>query len=80
MRDMNAIDSIAGALLIIGGINWGLVGLFQYDLVAGLFGADSGISRTIYTLVGLAATYILVRFIATRTADSGYRSNYTSRN
>jgi uncharacterized membrane protein YuzA (DUF378 family) len=54
---MSAIDYIAMALLIIGGLNWGMVGLFGIDVVASLFGTDSAVSRAIYTLVGLAALY-----------------------
>lgn len=50
-------------LIIIGGINWLLVGLFQYDLVAGLFGGQgAGLSRIVYTLVGLSALWQLVPF------------------
>lgn len=60
MRTFSSIDWLFLILLIIGGINWGLVGLFQLDLVATLFGADSGISRIVYTLVGIAALYILM--------------------
>ncbi len=65
----NAVDWIAVVLMIIGGINWGLVGLFHFDLVAALFGADSGISRVVYVLVGLAALYgiyTLTRMRSTR--------------
>ena len=52
------MDIIALVLMIIGGINWGLVGLFQYDLVAALFGGAAGVvSRIIYVLVGLAAIW-----------------------
>lgn len=54
---MNAIDWIAMVLLIIGGINWGLVGLFNVDLVATLFGEGSSLSRVIYTLVGLSGLW-----------------------
>lgn len=54
---MGAMDWIALALLIVGGLNWGLVGLFQIDLVATLFGEMSIVSRVIYTLVGLSALY-----------------------
>ena len=43
------------ALLIIGGLNWGLIGLFNVDVVAALFGAGSALSRLIYTLVGASA-------------------------
>ena len=56
-RSMSAIDWIAMALLIIGGVNWGLVGLFRFDLVATLFGDMSPISRLVYVLVGLSALY-----------------------
>lgn len=60
-RGLNALDWIALVLLIIGGINWGLVGLFQFDLVAELFGGSSSlISRIIYTLVGLSAVFVAV--------------------
>lgn len=48
---------IAMILLIVGGLNWGLVGLFNFDLVAALFGAGSGLSRIVYTLVGAAALW-----------------------
>lgn len=55
---MSAIHKIALALLIIGGINWGLVGIFQFDLVAWLFGGSASvISRIIYTLVGVSAIW-----------------------
>lgn len=52
------MDSIALTLVIIGALNWLLVGLFQFDLVASIFGGmDSIVSRIIYTLVGLAGIY-----------------------
>lgn len=54
----NTLDIIALTLVIIGAINWGLIGFFQFDLVAFLFGGmDSWISRIIYALVGLAGIY-----------------------
>ena len=57
---MNWIDRIALLLVVIGGINWGSVGLFQYDLVGALFGGMSGmISRIIFTLVGIAALWCI---------------------
>lgn len=56
-----ALHMISFLLVIIGGLNWGLVGFFQFDLVATIFGgADSMISRIIFGLVGLAAIYLLV--------------------
>lgn len=55
MTQMNTIKRIALTLVIIGAINWGLIGLFQFDLVAALFGGqDAGLSRIVYTLVGLS--------------------------
>lgn len=54
------LDRIALVLVIIGALNWLLVGLFQYDLVADLFGgANSFFSKTIYTIVGLAGLYTI---------------------
>jgi uncharacterized membrane protein YuzA (DUF378 family) len=58
VRKFSAVDWIAMILLIVGGINWGLVGLAQFDLVAAIFGGqDSGLARIVYVLVGLAALY-----------------------
>ena len=54
---MKTIDIIAAILLVIGGLNWGLVGILGFDLVAALLGPASGASRAIYSLVGLAAIY-----------------------
>ena len=54
---MKALEWIPMVLLIIGGINWGLVGLFDFDVVAALFGSGSALSRIIYVLVGLSALY-----------------------
>lgn len=55
---MSALNKIALALLIVGGINWGLIGIFQFDLVAWLFGGmDSVVSRIVYTVVGLSAIW-----------------------
>lgn len=51
---MSTIQRIALLLSIIGAINWGLIGFFQFNLVASLFGTDSLISRIIYCLVGIA--------------------------
>lgn len=52
---MNGLQRIALILTVIGAINWGLIGLFQFDLVAAIFGGQgSFLSRIIYSLVGLA--------------------------
>lgn len=58
---MRAINIITLVLVIIGGINWGLMGLAQFDLVATLFGGpDSALSRIVYILVGLSALWQLI--------------------
>lgn len=54
---LNAIDWIALVLLIVGGLNWALVGLADFDLVAALFGEGTTPTRAIYALVGLAALW-----------------------
>ena len=57
------MDKIALALLIIGGLNWGAVGLFQFDLVAALFGGQGApLSRVVYTLVALGAVWAVSFF------------------
>lgn len=59
MRRLNAWDWISLTLLVIGGLNWLLVGLFQYDLVAAIFGGTASIvSRIVYILVGISAIYV----------------------
>lgn len=50
---------LALTLVIIGGLNWGLVGLFNFDVVAAIFGEMSAATRVIYVLVGLSALYKL---------------------
>ncbi len=54
---MKALDVLATVLLVVGGLNWGLVGVAHFDLVAKLFGDMSVLSRIVYSLVGLAALY-----------------------
>ena len=54
---MKVIDKIALILIIIGAINWGLIGLFEFDLVATLFGQMSVISRIVYAVVGISGVW-----------------------
>lgn len=57
---MNVIDRIALALTVIGGVNWGLVGVFRFDLVAWICGGQTAlVSRIIYTLVGISALWCI---------------------
>ncbi|USN45539.1 MAG: DUF378 domain-containing protein [Candidatus Woesearchaeota archaeon] len=57
--DKTALDWIVYVLLIIGGINWGLVGLFNFNLVAAIFGAIPVLLNIVYVLVGLAGLYMI---------------------
>ena len=74
---MKTLDVIAAVLLVIGGLNWGLVGMAHFDLVAAIFGMRFGdtsvLSAAVYTLVGLAALYQAVSFKAIQ-----HRWNYPS--
>jgi uncharacterized membrane protein YuzA (DUF378 family) len=53
----NAMDWIVLVIIIIGGLSWGLVGLFNFDIIAAIFGVMSTVTRVIYVIVGLAALY-----------------------
>jgi uncharacterized membrane protein YuzA (DUF378 family) len=60
MTKLSALDWIALILLVIGGLNWLLVGLFGFDLVAAIFGSMSALARIVYVIVGLCAIYLLI--------------------
>jgi len=57
---MRGFYSIAVLLLVVGGLNWGLVGLLNFNLVATIFGTASLLTNIVYTLVGLCAVYVLI--------------------
>jgi uncharacterized membrane protein YuzA (DUF378 family) len=59
MKKLNALDWTAIALLAVGGLNWGLIGLFDFDLVATIFGEMSPLSRIVYVIVAICAIYVL---------------------
>jgi uncharacterized membrane protein YuzA (DUF378 family) len=61
---LNALDWVALWLTIIGGINWGLIGLFDFNLVANIFGVMTLTTRIIYSLVGLSSLYMI--YLSTR--------------
>ena len=72
---MNPLNLLARVLLIVGGLNWGLVAIAEFDLVAEIFGEEFGTtnaaSRIVYGLVGLAAIYAIGALLAPRrTADA----------
>lgn len=67
---MKVVNNIALILSIIGGINWGLVGLFKFDLVAWICGGqDAIIARIIYTIIGLAAIWCISLLFNNKTAE-----------
>jgi uncharacterized membrane protein YuzA (DUF378 family) len=71
---MKSLDMLAGTLLIVGGLNWGLVALAEFDLVAWIFGEDFGTtnvaSRIVYGLVGLSAVYAIASLLARRSRSA----------
>ena len=76
---MKKLDMLAAILLVVGGLNWGLVAIAKFDLVAAIFGLDFGQanvgSRIIYGLVGLAAVYA----IAAAAQPAALRRRWTAR-
>lgn len=70
MKRLNTLDWIAVVLLIIGGLNWGILGFFGVNVIGAIFGDMSMISRIIYALVGLSAVYALA--IPSRFSASEY--------
>ena len=73
---MKKLDTLAAALVIVGGLNWGLVALAEFDLVAWIFGEEFGTtnaaSRIVYGLVGIAAIYAIGSLL-TRRETAGMR-------
>jgi uncharacterized protein len=59
MAEKNTLDWVALVLVIVGGLNWGLVGLFQFDLVKALLGTIPLLQNAVYILVGLSAAYMV---------------------
>lgn len=59
---LKTLDYISLTITIIGAVNWGLIGFFNFNLVAAIFGSMSWISRIIYALVGLCGLYLLTFF------------------
>lgn len=74
---LNTIDWIAYVLTIIGGLNWGLIGAFDFNLVAAIFGEQTAISRIVYILVGLSAIYLIYTGTKLRTTHVHNHPNHT---
>jgi hypothetical protein len=65
---MKTVDILAALLLVVGGLNWGLVGFFQFDLVATIFGGQTaGLARVVYVVVALSALYQVATWKAIQT-------------
>jgi uncharacterized membrane protein YuzA (DUF378 family) len=75
---MKVLNPIATVLLIVGGLNWGLVALAEFDLVAWItgqeFGEANALSRIVYGLVGLSAVYAITRLATRGSGESSLRS------
>jgi uncharacterized membrane protein YuzA (DUF378 family) len=76
---MRTLNIITLALVVIGGINWGLVGFFDFNLIAAIFGPGSALARLIYALVGLSALWQIGPFLRSMSvgevpAERGYRA------
>ena len=67
---MKVMNLVTLALLIVGGINWGLVGVAQFDLVAALFGGqDAAVARLVYALVGVSALWQIIPLLGAGSTD-----------
>jgi uncharacterized membrane protein YuzA (DUF378 family) len=80
---MKPLDILAGALLVVGGLNWGLVALAEFDLVAWMvgeeFGQTNALSRVVYGLVGVAAVYAVGAVLSRRRPAAASRAATVSR-
>lgn len=63
MKKLNSIDWLAFILVLIGGLNWGLVGFLNFNLVTAIFGDASTLSRLIFAIVGLATLYLATQIM-----------------
>lgn len=75
---MRSLNATAAALVIVGALNWGLVAIAEFDLVAWIFGEDFGTtnaaSRIVYGLVGLAAVYLIAARVAQRRPTGAHQA------
>ncbi|HYI28671.1 MAG TPA: DUF378 domain-containing protein [Bradyrhizobium sp.] len=71
---MTGLNILTLVFVIVGGLNWGLVGLFDVDLVAAIFGTGSVLTRLVYALAGLAALWQLVPLMSAFRAEGNHAS------
>jgi uncharacterized protein len=77
MKNFNGLDWLAVAILVVGGINWGMIAAFNIDLVSSLFGEMTVLTRSVYALVGLAAIYTALTTLYVSSMSSETRIAYT---
>jgi len=79
---MKKLDLLAATLVVVGALNWGLVAVAEFDLVAWIVGKDFGqttaVSRVVYGLVGLAGVYVVGAFVARRRTAPTHRATPVS--
>lgn len=63
MKHSHNLELIAMVLLVIGGLNWGLFGLFRFDIISSIFGEMTALTRIIYVLIGLSAVHRIVGWL-----------------
>ncbi|HEX8762312.1 MAG TPA: DUF378 domain-containing protein [Candidatus Saccharimonadales bacterium] len=68
MDNLNAVDWIAIILVVVGALNWGLIGATKWNLVEAIFGDESALSRAVYIVVGISGLYLI--FLATHLTKS----------
>lgn len=68
--NLKALDYFSLTITIIGAINWGLIGFFNFNLVAAIFGSMTWISRIIYALVGLCGLYLITFFTSSNSSNA----------
>ncbi len=75
---MKIVNIIALVLIIVGGLNWGLIGLFDFNLVSAIFGVDSWFTNLVYILVGVAAIwgFVLLRPLSSDHAHDRHAHNH----
>ncbi len=70
MKNLYGLDWFIGAILVVGGINWGMVGLFDLNLVTAVFGEATTATRVVYALVGISALYVTGSALASLSNES----------
>ena len=74
MKTLSTLDWTALALLAVGGINWGLISLFDFNLVAAIFGDATLLARVIYGIVGVTAIYLPLSLLASASEQVSYKT------